>query len=155
MKKKTIATKLTKPKRLEKHKRETKKGASWDTAHEEINEAPPGPLLSHVNDILQTNFNDVEFHVNDHQIYNSNGLYDQKFNIFNTFEGAIYEYKGILHCKWYHHEDFPNENKDTFVRIFFHEANENVQENWWLHVLWRTGVQLFLHFWGALSKWES
>ena len=48
-------------------------------------------------------------YLNNHQIYNFNGLYAQKFYISNNFKGAISEYKGVLHCEGYGYEEFPDE----------------------------------------------
>ena len=43
------------------------------------------------------------------QIYNSNGLYAHKSYISNNFNGAISEYKGVLHCEGNDYEEFPDE----------------------------------------------
>ena len=48
-------------------------------------------------------------YINNQQIYNSNGLYAHKSYISNNIEGAISEYKGILHCEGYDYEKFPDE----------------------------------------------
>ena len=54
-------------------------------------------------------FSNVEVYINSQQIYNSNGLYAHKSYHSNNFKGAISEYKGILHCKGYDYEEFPDE----------------------------------------------
>ena len=54
-------------------------------------------------------FSNVEVYINNQQIYNSNGLYAHKSYISNNFKGAIFEYKGVLHCEVYDYEDFPDE----------------------------------------------
>ena len=54
-------------------------------------------------------FSNVEVHINNQQIYNSNGLYAHKSSIFNNFKGAISEYKWVLHCEGYDYEEFPDE----------------------------------------------
>ena len=51
-------------------------------------------------------------YINNQQIYNSNGLYAHKSYISNTFKGAIFEYKGVLHCGGYDYEEFPEEIKE-------------------------------------------
>ena len=48
-------------------------------------------------------------YTNNHQIYNSNGLYAHKSYISNNFKGAIFEYKGVLHCEGKDYEKFPDE----------------------------------------------
>ena len=47
--------------------------------------------------------------INNQQIYNSNALCAHKSYLFNDFKGAIYEYKGVLHCEGYDYEEFPDE----------------------------------------------
>ena len=59
----------------------------------------PVPLVTHVNNILQSIFSNVEVYINNQQIYNSNGLYAHKSYISNNFKGGISEYKGVLHCE--------------------------------------------------------
>ena len=60
--------------------KETKKEHKEETkANEETKEGQeaPAPLATHVNHILLSIFSIVEVHVNNQQIYNSNGLYVQ------------------------------------------------------------------------------
>ena len=57
------------------------------------------PLVSLVNNILHSNFSNVEVYINNQHIYNTNGLYAHKSYISNNFKGAISEYKGVLHCE--------------------------------------------------------
>ena len=86
------------------HKEETKaKGKK--TAEE----GDPVPLVTHVNTIFPSIFSDLEMYINNQQIYNSNGLYAHKSYISNFLKGAISEYKGVLHCKGYDYEEFPDE----------------------------------------------
>ena len=47
--------------------------------------------------------------INNQQICNSNGLYAYKSYISNNFKGAIFVYKGVLHCEGYDYEEFPDE----------------------------------------------
>ena len=52
------------------HKEEAK-AEEEETAEEEA----PVPLVTHVNNILQSIFSNVEVYINNQQIYNSSGLY--------------------------------------------------------------------------------
>ena len=54
-------------------------------------------------------FSNVEVYINNQQIYNSNGWYAHKSYISNNFKGAIFEYKGVLHCGGYDYEEFADE----------------------------------------------
>ena len=76
---------------------------------ETVEEDDPVPLVTHVNNILHSIFSNVEVYINNQQIYNSNGLYAHKSYISNNFKGAIFEYKGVLHCEGYDYEEFPDE----------------------------------------------
>ena len=69
----------------------------------------PVPLVTHVNNILHSIFSNVEVLINNQQIYNPNGLYAHKSCISNNFNGAISEYKGVLHCEGYDFEEFLDE----------------------------------------------
>ena len=75
------------------------------TAEEEA----PVPLVIHVNNILHSIFSNVEVYINNQQNYNSTGLYAHKSYNSNNFKGAISEYNGVLHCKGYDYEEFPDE----------------------------------------------
>ena len=74
-----------------------------------MEEDAPVLLVTHVNNILQSNFSNVEVYKNNQQIYNFNGLYAHKPYICNNFKGANSEYKGVLHCEGYDCEKFPDE----------------------------------------------
>ena len=76
-------------------------------------EEAPVPLVTHVNKILQSVFSKVEMYINNPQIYNSNGLYVHKSYISNNFKGAIFDYKGVLHCEGYDYEEFRDEIIET------------------------------------------
>ena len=83
-------------------------------------------LVTHVNNILHSIFSNVEVYINNQQVYNSNGLYALIFYLSNNFKGAIFEYKGVLHCESYDYEDFPDEiMKAPLSELFFHKENEN------------------------------
>ena len=70
-----------------------------------MEEDPPVHLVTPVNNILHSVFSNVEVYINNHQIYNSNGLFAHKSHISNNFKAAIFEYKGVLHCKGYDYEE--------------------------------------------------
>ena len=86
------------------HKKEAKEEEK-ETAEEEA----PVPLVTHVNNILQSIFSNVEVYINNQQISNSNGLYAHKTYISNNFKGTISEDKGVSHCEGYDYEEFPDE----------------------------------------------
>ena len=88
------------------HEEETK--ADEEATEEEEQEAPV-PLVTHVNNILQSIFSNVEVYINNQEIYNSNGLYAHKSYISNNIKGAISEFKGVLHWEGYDNEEFPDE----------------------------------------------
>ena len=88
----------------EEHKKEAK-AEEEETAEEDT----PVPLVTHVNNILHSILSNVEVYINNQHIYNSNGLYAHEFYISNNFKGAISEYKEVLHCEGYDHEEFLDE----------------------------------------------
>ena len=62
----------------------------------------------------------MEVHINNQQIYNSNGLYAHKSYISNNFKGTISEYKGVLHCGGNDFEANPEDAMDNpFEDPFF------------------------------------
>ena len=91
-------------KEVKKEHKEEAKAEEEDTAEEE-----PVPLVSHVNNILNSIFSNVEVYINNQQIYNSNVSYAHNSYISNNFKGAISEYKGVLHCEGYDYEEFLDE----------------------------------------------
>ena len=70
------------------------------------NEAPV--LGTNVSNISHSIFPKVEVHINNQQIYNSNGLYVYKSNISNKCKRTNFEYKGALYCVGYDYEKFPD-----------------------------------------------
>ena len=64
-------------------------------------------MLTHVNNILCSISSNTELYINNHQIYNSNGLYAHKSHISNNFKSTLSEYKGVLHCEGYDYEKDP------------------------------------------------
>ena len=63
--------------------------------------------ITHVNNILQSIFSNAELYINIHQIYSSNGLFAHKSHISNNFKSTLSDYKGVLHCEGYDHEEGP------------------------------------------------
>ena len=96
-------------KEVKKEHKEEAKAEEKETAKEEA----PVPLVTHVNNILQSIFSNVEVYINNQQFYNSNGVYAHKSYISNNFKGAISEYKGLLHCEGYDFEEFLDEIKEA------------------------------------------
>ena len=94
-----------KNKEVKKEHKEEAKAEEEETAEKEA----PSPLVTHVNNILHSVFSNIEEYINNQQIYNSNGLYADKFYISDNFKGAIFEYKRVLHCKGYDYEEVPDE----------------------------------------------
>ena len=80
------------------------------------------PLVTHVNNILQSVFSIVEVYINNQQIYNSNELYAHRSYIFNNFKGGISEYKRVLHCEGYDYEEFPDEIMESPLSEPFSEG---------------------------------
>ena len=46
-------------------------------------------------------------YINNHQSYNSNGLYAHKSHISNNFKSTLTDYKGVLLCEGYVYEEDP------------------------------------------------
>ena len=92
-------------KQVKKEHKEEAKAEEEETAGED----DPVPLVTHVNNILQSIFSNVQVYINSQQIYNSNGLSAHKSYISNNFKWAISENKGLLHCEGYDYEEFPHE----------------------------------------------
>ena len=60
-----------------------------------------------------------EVYINNQQIYNSNGLYAHKSYISNNIKATISEYKGVLHCGGYDHEQDPEDISNPLPDPFF------------------------------------
>ena len=60
-----------------------------------------------MNNILHSIFSKAELYINNHQIYNSNGLYAHKSHISNNFKNKLSDYEGVLHCEGYDYEEDP------------------------------------------------
>ena len=74
--------------------------------------------VTYVNNIMHSIFSNLEVHINNRKIYNSNGLYAHKFYISNNFKAAISEYKGVLHCEGYDCEQDPEDSTNTLPDSF-------------------------------------
>ena len=85
------------------HKEEAQKG------QEETLEEAPVPLVTHVNNTLHSIFSNVELYIKNQQVCKCNGLYAHKSYISNILKEAMSENKGVLHCKGYDYEEFPDE----------------------------------------------
>ena len=84
-------------------------------------------LVTYVNNILHSNFSNVEVYLNNQQIYNSNGLYAHKSYISNNFKAAISEYKGVLHCEGYDYEQDSEDISNPLPDPFFYKENETAK----------------------------
>ena len=80
--------------------------------------------VTYVNNILLSNFSNVEVYINNQQIYNSNGLYAHKSFISNNFKAAISENKEVLHCEGYDYEQDPEDIGNPLPDSFFYKENE-------------------------------
>ena len=63
-------------------------------------------------------FSNVEVYINNHQIYNPNGLYAHKSFIWHNFKASICEYKGALHSEGYDYEQYPEDNNNPLPDPF-------------------------------------
>ncbi len=63
--------------------------------------------ITHVNNILHSISSNAELYINNHQIYNPNGLYAHKSHISNNFKSTLSDDKGVLHCEGYDYEEDP------------------------------------------------
>ena len=95
-----------------KHKIESKTDEEATTEEEE--EAPV-PLVTHVNNTLQSTFSYVEVYLNNEQIYKSIGLYAHWSDTSNDVKGASSEYKLVLHCEGYDYEKFHDEIMESLL----------------------------------------
>ena len=70
-----------------------------------IGEVEGVPHITHVNNILHSISSNAKLYINNHQIYNSNGLYAHKSHISKNFKSTLTDYKGVLHCEGYEYEE--------------------------------------------------
>ena len=143
--------KTYKTKEVEKeHKREARSDVET-----EVEQEAPFPLFTHVNNILHSIFSNVEVYINNQLSYKSNGLYANKSYNSNNFKGAIFENKGVLHCRSAIIKSSMMKLWKRFcLNIFSHgERNWLVDPmvsccmgNWGWHSL---------HFWNVVCKQEN
>ena len=98
---------LTKQQKRKKRKKDTVFTETGDDDVEFIEEVQGVPYVTLVNKILNSIFSNEELYINNHQIYNSNGLYARKSHIPNNFKSTMRDYKRILHCEGYDFEEDP------------------------------------------------
>ena len=89
------------------HKGDAAFAETGDDDVEFIEEDEGVPQITHVNNILHSIFSNAELYINNHRIYNSNGLYAHKSHISKKFKSTLSDYKGILHCEGYDYEENP------------------------------------------------
>ena len=89
------------------------------------------PHITHVNNILHSIFSNAEFYINNHQIYNSNGLYAHKYHISNIFKSTLPDYKGVLHVKGMTMKKI--QRSSSKVHFSLEECNCTV--DWWFRVV--------------------
>ena len=65
------------------------------------------PHITHVNNFLHSVLFNAELYINNHQIYNSNGLYAHKSHISNNFKNTLSDYMGVLHCEGFDYGEDP------------------------------------------------
>ena len=94
-------------KKKKEHKEDAVFTETGDHDVEFIEEDKGLPHITHVNSILQSIFSDGELYINNHQIYNSNGLYAHKSHISNNFKSTLPDCQGALHCEGYDYEEDP------------------------------------------------
>ena len=94
-------------KKNKEHNEDTVFTRTGDDDVEFVEEGKGVPHFTHVNNLLYSLFSNAELHNNNHQIYESNGLYADKSRISNNFKSTLTHYKGVLHCKAYDYEEDP------------------------------------------------
>ena len=99
----------------EEHKEDAVFTETGDGDVEIIGDDEGVPHITHVNNILHSIFSNAELYINNHQIYNSKGLYAHKSHISNNFKSTLSDYKGVLHCEGYDYED----DQENLVEVPF------------------------------------
>ena len=89
------------------HKEDTVFAETGNDDAEFIEEDEGVPHFTHVNNILHSIFSNAELYINNHEIYNSNGLYAHKSHISKNFKCTLSGYKGVFHCQGYDYEEYP------------------------------------------------
>ena len=91
----------------EEHKEDTVFTETVDDDREYIEEDEGVPDITHEHNFLHSIFSNAELNINNHQIYNSNGLYAHKSHISNNFKNTLSDYNGGFHCEGYDCEEDP------------------------------------------------
>ena len=94
-------------KKIKKHKEDTVFTETGDDVVEFIEEDEGVPHITHMNNILHSILSNAELYINNHQIYNSNGLFAHKSHNSNKFKSTLSDYKGVLHCEGFDYEEDP------------------------------------------------
>ena len=81
------------------HKEDLVYTETGDDDVEFIEEDEGVPHFTHATNILLSIFSNAELYINNHKIYNWNGLYAHKSHISNKFKSTLSEYKGVLPCE--------------------------------------------------------
>ena len=89
------------------HKEDTVFTETGNDDIQSIEEGEGVPHFTHVNNILCSMFYNVQLYLNNHQIYNLDGLYAHKSHISNNLKKTLTDYKGVLHCEKYDYEKDP------------------------------------------------
>ena len=89
------------------HKEDTVSTETGDDDVEFIEDGEGVPLITHGNKILHSIFCNAELYIGKHQINKLNGIYAHKSHILNKFQIKLTDYKGVLLCEGYNHEEYP------------------------------------------------
>ena len=81
--------------------------------------------VTYVNNLMHSIFSIVEVHLNNQQIYNSNGLYALKSYVSNNSKAAISENKGFLLCEGFDYEEDPEDITNTLSHQSFLQGEGN------------------------------
>ena len=98
---------LQNKKKKKEHKEDTVYTETGDDDVEFLVEDEGVPHITHVKNILHSNFSNADLYINNHQIYKSNGLYAHNSHISNIFKSTSSDYKGVLHFEGYDYEEDP------------------------------------------------
>ena len=88
----------------EEHKEEPKEPA----ADEQTEVDTTVPLVFRLNNILHSILSNVKVYMNNHQFYNSFGLYVNESFITGSFKGAVSGNNGVWHCEKSGYEECPD-----------------------------------------------
>ena len=106
------------------HKKYTVFTETGDDDVEFIEDGEGVPHTTHKNIILHSFFSNAKLYINNHQIYNLNGLYDHKYHISNHFKSTLTDYKKNLNCEGY---DYKKIKRISSKVLFSLKKNEIIQ----------------------------